>query len=73
MDCVITSCAVLIPITLRKRTLILKLTQVCCLWLNNTSNSSSCVTLLRDVIKRIDQSEFEGFEYINPLLTDESV
>lgn len=28
-----------------------------------------------DVIKRIDQSEFEGFEYINPLLlpTEESV
>lgn len=31
--------------------------------------------LLRDIIKRIDQSEFEGFEYINPLLlsTEESV
>lgn len=29
----------------------------------------------RDAIKRIDQSEFEGFEYINPLLlsTEESV
>ncbi|KAK2105654.1 hypothetical protein P7K49_015168 [Saguinus oedipus] len=28
-----------------------------------------------DTIKRIDQSEFEGFEYINPLLlsTEESV
>lgn len=29
----------------------------------------------RDIIKRIDQSEFEGFEYINPLLlsTEETV
>lgn len=29
----------------------------------------------RDTIKRIDQSEFEGFEYINPLLlsAEESV
>lgn len=32
-------------------------------------------SLLRDVIKRIDQSEFEGFEYINPMLlsTEETV
>lgn len=41
---------------------------------------TACVILffllpLRDVIKRIDQSEFEGFEYINPLLlsAEESV
>lgn len=39
----------------------------------------SCITSSlpahRDAIKRIDQSEFEGFEYINPLLlsTEESV
>jgi len=37
--------------------------------------TKQCFLFFRDIIKRIDQSEFEGFEYINPLLlsTEETV
>lgn len=31
-------------------------------------SSSSSSSSHSDVVKKIDQSEFEGFEYINPLL-----
>lgn len=40
----------------------------CLCELINESMDRPFVVVCSDVVKKIDQSEFEGFEYINPLL-----